>query len=226
MPGLKYGEWADLAENCYTTQIPAVVCCGPAGENKSRLGCLLHGPGSQAALCGFGGVFGSKKLKAISAIGSNDVPIADPKAFMDARLWFRQYQWNVDNPREVERFGAGGPYALISGRPSGGSTTNSQIPLIPARAAACASCPRGCRMRLASGDSNESVCGGTMATSVKGNLKFTRLGNDLMQKYGLGHWQLMPLMSYVRTLYDKGILGKGNSSIRICRWINLRRLVI
>src|SRR4030042_1729171 len=169
MPDQKFtwGEWAELSENCFTTQIPAVVCCGQAGENKSRLGALLHGPGSQAALCGFGGVFGPKKLKANSAIGSGDVPIADRKAFMDARLWFRKFQWNVDNPREAERFGIGGPYSLISGRPSGGNVLNRELPLTPARAAACASCPRGCRMRLATGDSNESVCGGT--TGIRGN---------------------------------------------------------
>ena len=29
-----------------------------------------------------------------------------------------------------------------------------------------------------------------MAISVNGSLKFTRQGNDLMQKFGLGHWQL------------------------------------
>jgi aldehyde:ferredoxin oxidoreductase len=208
-PGLKYGEWAELAQNCHTTQIPAVVCCGVAGENKSRLGALLHGPGSQAALCGFGGVFGSKNLKAISAIGSSDVPIANPKAFMAARLWFRQFQWNVDNPREAARFGAGGPYALISGRPSGGNVLNRDMPLTPARAEACASCPRGCRMRLATGDSNDSVCAGTMVITVEGSTKFTRQGNDLMQRYGLGHWQLMPLMSYVQALYKEGVLGKG-----------------
>ena len=62
MPNLRYGEWAELAENRFSTQVPAVVCCGPAGETKSRLGCLVHGAGSQAALCGFGGVFGSKNL--------------------------------------------------------------------------------------------------------------------------------------------------------------------
>jgi len=73
-------------------------------KNKSRIAGLLHGPGSQAALCGFGAVFGSKNLKAISAIGSGSVPIGDPKAFMDARLWFRQFQWDVDNPREPEKF--------------------------------------------------------------------------------------------------------------------------
>jgi aldehyde:ferredoxin oxidoreductase len=207
IPSLKYGEWADLDAG-YTTQIPAVVCCGPAGENLSRLGCLLHGPGSQAALCGFGGVFGSKKLKAISAIGTGGVPIADPKAYMDARLWFRQFQWDVDNPREPERFAKQG-YMLISGRPSGGNVLNGQLPLVPARAAACASCPRGCRMRLASGESNESVCAGTMAVRVQGTQKLSRQANDLMQKWGLGHWQFMPLQSYIQSLYKRGLLGKG-----------------
>jgi len=211
MPGLRHGEWAEVADDDYTTQIPAVVCCGPAGENKSRLGALLHGPGSQAALCGFGGVFGSKNLKAISAIGSGGVKIADPQAFMDTRLWYRQFQWNVDNPREAKRFEAMG-YSLISGAPSGGNVTNGQIPLVPARAAACASCPRGCRMRTATGDSNESICAGTMifgGLGGGGNPTVTRRNNDLMQKYGFGHWQLMPTMGYLRNLYTRGLVGKG-----------------
>lgn len=211
IPGLKYGEWSELAgDDGFTTQIPAVVCCGPAGEKKSRLGALLHGPGSQAALCGFGGVFGSKNLKAISAIGSGTVPIADPKAFMEARLWYRQFQWDVDNPREVERFNTRA-WSHNSGRPSGGNTLNGQLPLVPARAAACASCPRACRLRLATADSNESVCAGTMAVRLERGapLKLSRQANDLMQKYGLGHWQFMPLQVYVQNLYKRGILGKG-----------------
>jgi len=85
VPDLKYGEWFELAQNCFTTQIPAVVACGPAGENKVRYGALLHGPGSQAALGGYGGVFGSKNLKAISAIGTGAAPISDPNALMEAR---------------------------------------------------------------------------------------------------------------------------------------------
>jgi aldehyde:ferredoxin oxidoreductase len=208
IPSLKQGEWAQVADDDFTTQVPAVVCCGPAGENKSRLGCLLHGPGSQAALCGFGGVFGSKNLKAISAIGTGGVKIADPKAFMDTRLWFKQFQWNVDNPREAARFGGRG-YSLISGAPSGGNVTNGTPPLVPARAAACASCPRGCRMRLASGDSNESVCAGTMVFMMPGSSKVSRMANDMMQKMGLGHWQLMPTMGYLRSLNMRGLIGKG-----------------
>jgi aldehyde:ferredoxin oxidoreductase len=208
MPSLKHGEWADVAPDNFTTQVPAVVCCGVAGENKSRLGCLIHGPGSQAALCGFGGVFGSKNLKAISAIGTGSVPIADPKAFMDARLWFNRFQWNVDNPLEGTRF-LSGMYRVSAGAPSGANTTNTSVPLVPARAAACASCPRGCRMRLASSDSNESVCGGTMTFNIAGNLKATRKANDMMQKFGLGHWQLIPTMGYLRNLGQRGLVGKG-----------------
>jgi aldehyde:ferredoxin oxidoreductase len=226
VPGLKYGEWAELAQNCYTTQIPAVVTCGPAGERKCRLGALLHGPGSQAALCGFGGVFGSKNLKAISAIGSGSITIADPKAFMDARLWFRQFQWDVDNPREPEKFESG--YSLINGAPSGGNVSNGGANPVPARAAACASCPRGCRMRLASADSNEAVCAGTMVANVGGggmfggprkpdpnampsalSSKLTRQANDLMHRYGLGHWQVMATRGYIETLQRQGVIGKG-----------------
>jgi aldehyde:ferredoxin oxidoreductase len=211
IPGIRNGEWAVLAGGGESTQVPAVVCCGPAGETLSRLGALLHGPGSQAALCGFGGVFGSKKLKAISAIGSGVVPIADPKAFLEARMGYRQYQWNVDNPREVERFNTRA-WSHNSGRPSGGNTLNGRLPLVPARVTACASCPRACRMRLASGESNESVCAGTMAVRIQGGEpKLTRQANDLMQKQGLGHWQFMPLQAYIQTLHRRGLMGKGKA---------------
>ncbi len=86
---------------------------------------------------------------------------------MDARLWFRQFQWDVDNPREPEKFEGRG-YSLINGAPSGGNVSNGGANPVPARAAACASCPRGCRMRLASADSNESVCAGSMFARIGG----------------------------------------------------------
>jgi aldehyde:ferredoxin oxidoreductase len=208
MPNLRYGEWAQAGDG-FTTQIPAVVCCGLAGENKSRLGALLHGPGSQAAIGGFGGLFGSKKLKAISAIGTGSIPIANPKAFMEARLWFRQFLWDVDNPRRPDMMG--GLFGWINGAPSSApNVTNMTPPFVPARAAACASCPRACRQRLASADSNESVCGGTAAVRLQGATpKLSRQANDLLQKNGLGHWPFIPMQGYLQTLFKRGVLGQG-----------------
>jgi len=208
LPDLKYGEWAAV-DDAFTTQIPAVVCCGLAGENKTRLGAILHGPGSQTAICGFGGVFGSKNLKAISVIGTGSAPIANPQAFMEARLWYRQFQWDADNPQRPDM--QGGTFGWINGAPSSGpNVTNLSDPRVPARAAACAACPRGCRMRLASADSNESVCGGTVAVRLQGaSPKLSRQANDLMQKYGFGHWPFIPMQGYVQSLYERGLLGKG-----------------
>jgi len=212
-PSLKFGEWADYSDS-FSTQIPAVVCCGLAGENKSRMAALLHGPGSQAALGGYGGVFGSKNLKAISAIGTGSAPVADPHAFMETRLWYNRFQFNVDNPRRKDMMG--GFYFWINGSPAGASVSNNPFfmsdntPIVPARAAACASCPRGCRQRLASGDNNESVCAGAASVFLdNATRKMNRQGNDMMQKYGLSHWHFMATTQYVKHLYTTGILGKG-----------------
>ena len=97
IPSLRYGEWAALG-NSRTTQIPAIACIGLAGENRSRIASIVHGAGSSAAQGGFGGVWGTKKLKAISVIGTGSVPVANPKGLMEARLWFNKFQWDVDNP--------------------------------------------------------------------------------------------------------------------------------
>ncbi|MEJ2110626.1 MAG: aldehyde ferredoxin oxidoreductase C-terminal domain-containing protein, partial [Acidobacteriota bacterium] len=54
------------------------------------------------------------------------------------------------------------------------------------------------------------VCAGTAAVRLEGaTMKLTREANDLMQKFGLGHWQFMPMQIYVRSLYHRGRLGKG-----------------
>lgn len=62
-------EWQKLGEG-YTTQRPSIVAIGPAGENKTRVASLIHGAGNGAGQGGFGGVFGSKNLKAIAVLGT------------------------------------------------------------------------------------------------------------------------------------------------------------
>jgi aldehyde:ferredoxin oxidoreductase len=207
VPGLRYGEWAEL-DGTYTTQIPAIACIGLAGENRSRIASIVHGAGSSAAQGGFGGVWGAKKLKAISVVGTGSVPIADPKALMEARLWFNRFQWNVDNPIDPEMESRA--FMLFNGAPSGGNTHNVDVPLEPARAAACASCPRACRMRLAGGRSNEATCAGTVTfMSMQGARIDKMRATDLLHSYGINHWHVAGPMAYVYGLYKLGVLGPG-----------------
>ncbi|MCJ7550365.1 MAG: hypothetical protein MUQ30_11865, partial [Anaerolineae bacterium] len=52
---------------------------GVAGENLSRIATIHTGNTSVAGQGGFGAVMGSKKLKAVTVIGTQDVPVADPE---------------------------------------------------------------------------------------------------------------------------------------------------
>jgi aldehyde:ferredoxin oxidoreductase len=78
-------EWHQLG-NDYTTARPQIVCIGPVGESMTRVASLIHGSGVSARTGGFGGVFGSKNLKAISVIGTGSIQAADPKAIVDIRI--------------------------------------------------------------------------------------------------------------------------------------------
>ena len=49
------------------------------------LGVVLTDAGSAVGQGGFGAVWGSKNLKAVSVLGTGSISIADPKALVDAR---------------------------------------------------------------------------------------------------------------------------------------------
>ena len=61
-----------------------VACIGPAGENLSKIACIIN---ERRAIGrkGLGAVMGSKNLKAIAVRGSREVSVHDPEAFKEAR---------------------------------------------------------------------------------------------------------------------------------------------
>ncbi|MDR0843301.1 MAG: hypothetical protein LBP68_07785 [Acidobacteriota bacterium] len=101
--GVRFGEeWWKL-DGGYSLQRPQIVTMGAAGENMTRVASLVHGGGSGAGQGGFGGVFGSKNLKAVAVIGTGSIKIADPKGLKDARVW-----WDETWPRMGGFGGFGG----------------------------------------------------------------------------------------------------------------------
>ncbi len=117
---VRYGsEWQKLDKG-YTLQRPAIVTIGPAGENMTRVAALVHGGGNGAGQGGFGGVFGSKNLKAIAVVGTGSIKVADPKGLREATEW-----WETTWPRNNSVVG-GGPGLVGS---------------------SCMGCSRGCHTR-------------------------------------------------------------------------------
>ena len=206
-PGLRFGEWLALGAE-YTTQKPAVLCIGPAGEKQARIASLIHDAGNGAGQGGFGAVWGSKKLKAISVIGTGNVKVANPKALIEARLWYRQFQYDVDNPR-LEKPAEAMLFSPVNNSPASDNFNNMQPPLEPARPQACAGCPKACRQRLAGGMGNESSCAesafGFSFPSRRDKVRAT----DLLQAYGLNAAQMGTMIQYLLALEKAGVLGPG-----------------
>lgn len=149
-------EWWQLStarDTGRTTQKPAVLTIGPAGENLCRNASLIHDAGNGAGQGGFGGVWGSKNLKAISVIGTGSVAIADPNGLMQARLWAKEtYASRVDDPYELN--GVTGFFSFPS---MPGSSIGTYPDGVAKRPQGCYGCHKVCRRRTNRGG-NESSC--------------------------------------------------------------------
>ncbi len=208
-PPVRYGgEWQKLGNN-FSTLRPAIVAIGPAGENKSRVAALVHGAGSGAGQGGYGGVFGSKNLKAIAVIGTGSVKVANPKAVRDAREWL-ETTWPLPG--------------------QGGAGRNFRAGM-----ASCMGCNRACRTRNAL-FGNDSMCMDAAWYNLPPPWKQTEQidqlkAADIVQKHGINAFDtnfcgaryavikdhpIQPAVPdaggsgwYLGKLYNMGVIGPG-----------------
>ena len=210
------GNWSSIGsarDSGRTTQRPAVLTIGPVGESLSRTAALIHDSGNGAGQGGFGGVFGSKNLKAISVMGSGSVPIADPKALMDARLW--SYQYGVaGHPDDLSSAGAVSMFVNPPGNQAGSGKPvgMSGIPM------GCMACHRNCRLRWpdGAGGSNGSGCVDYLwynshEKAANGGVQTPAMlaATDLMQRAGINAYMLEAGILWLVALNKLGICGPG-----------------
>lgn len=208
---VRFGRWIEV-NGTSTTQRSAVLCTGPAGENLSRIGALIHEGGSGAGQGGFGGVWGSKNLKAISILGTGSVEIANPSALLEARLKFVvDHVYTVDNPPPEES-------CFVVPR--------ANLGLGPQRIEGCEMCPKPDRARIHSGIYPGSQCvdRGWYQGTAK-NTEIRHASCDVMQKYGLNAYDLCSwtrdgsynkledrgFKPYLIALEEMGVLGPGKA---------------
>ena len=191
-----------------TTQRPAVLAIGPAGENLSRSSVLIHDAACASGQGGFGAVWGSKKLKAVSVIGTGSIPINDPKALMKTRIdHVRKYAYHPDNPIPTSipnNFqsppGAGVVWELFDTL----KHTSGKRP------SACIGCHMACKLRYADGLGNDAVCSDSAfyLMGVQDPATIYR-ATDLLNKLGINSLEAYYCMMYIKDLLAKGIIGAG-----------------
>jgi len=204
------GGWVrpGAGEGC-TTQRPAVLAIGPAGENLCRVACLIHETSCAAGQGGFGAVWGAKNLKAVSVIGTGGIEIADPAGLMRARLrQSREYGFDRENPR-VELLSAVGRFYFA---PKPGEFYGPLLGM-PAprpegkRPKGCVGCQSGCRARYESGIGNEGTCTATRVYPGAENFEVAYTACDLTNRYGVNAYELHRGIPYLQELHRERVLG-------------------
>jgi len=203
----KYGDWNRPSgkDGGRTTQRPAVVTIGPAGENLSRLACLIHDASNAAGQGGFGAVWGSKNLKAISVIGTGAIEVSDPKSLLATRLWQKEhYAFDLGQLKESR-----GSFRFQS-PPVPIALWKKGRPKIDQRPQACMGCHSGCRARYKDGLGNEASCFASVFYWDARTLDIQRSASDLINRYGLNAVEMSFGLLYIYLLNKFGQLKSGN----------------
>jgi aldehyde:ferredoxin oxidoreductase len=82
-----------------------IACIGPAGENLSRMACIINDQNRAAGRCGMGAVMGSKNLKALAIYGTNRVPVADKYEIRSLLKETRELLYQDESSIEYSREG-------------------------------------------------------------------------------------------------------------------------
>nr|MDO8135603.1 aldehyde ferredoxin oxidoreductase C-terminal domain-containing protein [Candidatus Njordarchaeum guaymaensis] len=100
---------------------PAILYAGPAGENKTRVAAVMSKYAHAAGYGGYGGVMGSKNLKAIVAKGFGPLPDVESKE--EVQQTYQEFSKRNFQIEGFRRYGTGG----------GGYTTGAEMSSEPVR---------------------------------------------------------------------------------------------
>jgi aldehyde:ferredoxin oxidoreductase len=210
-----------------------VMVIGKAGENQSRIACILTDTGDASGQGGFGGVMGSKNLKAIAVRGTGSVNVARPKELMKIthdiqRLFSRKSR--EGNPYEPEEKGFkyniwGGGYGrgsltLLPGElldlcnePSSGYSQHPD---------GCFACPVACRSHVKGLD----ITGGVALCAQsymylesmthepeKGYSKITWQAAKLADLMGINAYELMAIIPWLSDCYREKLLTEKETGL-------------
>ncbi len=210
-----------------------VMAIGRAGENQSRIAIILTDSGDLSGQGGFGGVMGSKNLKAIAVRGTGSVNVARPKELTkithDIQTLFSRKSVK-GNPYEPEEKGF--KYNIWGGGYGRGSLTllpgelldlcNDPSSGYSQKPDSCFACPVSCRSRLTGPDITPGVaiCAGSymylesmVHEPEKGYSKVTWQAAKLADLLGINAYDLMAIIPWLSDCYRENLLTEKDTGL-------------
>ncbi len=206
---------------------------GKAGENRSRIACILTDTGDASGQGGFGGVMGSKNLKAIAVRGMGSVDVARPEELQKIThriqtLFSRKSLKGNPYEPEVKGFkyniwGGGygrGSLSLLPGElldlcndPSSGYSQNPD---------GCFACPVSCRSHVKGPDITSGIafCAQSymylesmIHQPEKGYSKITWQAAKLADLLGINAYELMAIIPWLSDCYREKLITEEETGL-------------
>ena len=247
-------ETEDLIRTEFTGAIPEVACIGPAGERRSLISCILTDRGRAAGRCGVGAVMGSKRLKAIVAVGDLKTPVADAERLRELTREFTGWVRGADSglaaqlktegtPGGMESAIFGGACPVKNWQLSGPDAFPEYVNLAGAaqdryktKKYACSNCSVACgailemkegpyRLERESHRVEFETLAGFGPQCLNGNLESIIKANDVCNRAGLDTISASATVAFAMECYERGILTSGDTGGLDLTWGNSSALV-
>lgn len=226
-----------------------IAAIGPAGEKQCRIAGIMF-LYSAAARAGGGCVMGSKNLKAVVVRGSGEIPIYDPKRFLEKAIYAREELMKDSGAQGLSLYGTAGiteilneNYSLPSYNFRTGHIDNCyhlggqaliEKGYLKARMG-CNSCGVSCHRftQITSGPNKGVYSGGpeyeTLSSLGSGcgvtDTEAVLRGNFLCNEYGLDTISTGSAIQFAMECYEKGILNKEDLGGIELAWCNGDQMV-
>jgi len=233
--GLKTTDCQQIIKNELKDQNVRIACIGPAGENLSKIACIINEMRA-AGRKGLGAVMGSKNLKAIAVRGTGSIGVASKEKLRSASrkmkeemkqspVLYPQFS-KTGTPSNVDNTCALGIFPAKNWSATGEFTPVEQIGVeaLQTRNVGrqfCSGCPVGCSQlklartgpyagTLAEGPEFETMYSFGGQTGVD-NMDAIIAADRLADELGLDTISAGVTIGFAMELYEKGILGPSDT---------------
>ncbi|MFV1965858.1 MAG: aldehyde ferredoxin oxidoreductase family protein [Pirellulaceae bacterium] len=220
------------------------ACIGPPGERKHLLSCIINDKGRAAGRSGLGAVMGSKRLKAIIAVGDGEVTVADLEGMKESMSKHRKTMREQPFFEVLAKHGTAGiaaaacmtadsPIKNWGGVPSDFPTaekiSDDQVIALQSKRWGCWKCPIACGglTEVKEGEYASSThkpeyetlaAFGTMC--LNDNVETINLCNEYCNRYGLDTISTGCTVAFATECFENGILTKEDTGGLELTWGN------
>ncbi|MFC2027060.1 aldehyde ferredoxin oxidoreductase family protein [Chloroflexota bacterium] len=209
----------------------AIACIGPAGERLSLISCVMHDIGCAAGRSGLGAIMGSKKLKAVVATGTGEVPLPDKDrikqvaqefvAHLSGDYYERFKTWGTCGDNANAALNGDSPVKNWAGVgitdfPNADMIGGDAVIALQERKHGCLWCPVRCKGIMKAGTSYQYEAGGhkpEYETSgafgmllLNNHLESIIKANDICNRYGLDTISAGTAIAFAIECFQNGII--------------------